>query len=245
MIGMAKRQAQGNSVKQFRVLVVDDESRILNFLNSKLRASGYEVLTASNGVEALEQVQAEEPDLVILDVLMPKKDGFETLKELRTFSAVPTIILSAKGTNADKVKGLSLGADDYLAKPFSPDELVARIEAVRRRAAPAEKRKTHERLSLGKVTIDFRKRLVLMKGQEIRLTRIEWLLLSELAQNAGKLMLYSDLLSRIWGPEYRDDVQILRTWISRLREKIENEPDSPRLIRTVPKTGYIMDLQST
>jgi len=232
-------------VKQFRVLVVDDESRIVNFLSSKLRASGYEVLTASNGVEALEQVQAEEPDLVVLDVLMPKKDGFETLKELRTFSPVPTIILSAKGTNADKVKGLSLGADDYLAKPFSPDELVARIEAVRRRLAPSEKRKTHERLSLGKVTIDFRRRLVLMKGQEVRLTRIEWLLLSELAQNAGKLMLYSELLTRIWGPEYRDDVQILRTWISRLREKIESEPDSPRLIRTVPKTGYIMDLQST
>lgn len=232
-------------MKQFRVLVVDDESRIVNFLSSKLRASGYEVLTASNGVEALEQVQAEEPDLVVLDVLMPKKDGFETLKELRTFSPVPTIILSAKGTNADKVKGLSLGADDYLAKPFSPDELVARIEAVRRRLAPSEKRKTHERLSLGKVTIDFRRRLVLMKGQEVRLTRIEWLLLSELAQNAGKLMLYSELLTRIWGPEYRDDVQILRTWISRLREKIESEPDSPRLIRTVPKTGYIMDLQST
>jgi DNA-binding response OmpR family regulator len=231
-------------VRQFRVLVVDDESRILNFLSSKLKASGYEVLTANNGVEALEQVQAEEPDLVVLDVLMPKKDGFETLKELRTFSPVPTIILSAKGTNADKVKGLSLGADDYLAKPFSPDELVARIEAVRRRLAPSEKRKTHEHLSLGKVTIDFRKRLVLRKGQEIRLTRIEWLLLSELAQNAGKLMLYSDLLTRIWGPEYRDDVQILRTWISRLREKIESEPDSPRLIRTVPKTGYIMDVES-
>src|SRR4030042_342874 len=231
-------------MKRFRVLVVDDESRILNFLSSKLRASGYEVLTASNGVEALEQVQAEEPDLVVLDVLMPKKDGFETLKELRTFSPVPTIILSAKGTNADKVKGLSLGADDYLAKPFSPDELVARIEAVRRRLAPSEKRKTHERLSLGKVTIDFRRRLVLMKGQEVRLTRIEWLLLSELAQNAGKLMLYSELLTRIWGPEYRDDVQILRTWISRLREKIESEPDSPRLIRTVPKTGYIIALQS-
>jgi two-component system KDP operon response regulator KdpE len=244
MIRVANRQVQGNTVKQFRVLVVDDEARILNFLSSKLKASGYEVLTASNGVEALEQVQAEEPDLVVLDVLMPKKDGFETLKELRAFSSVPTIILSAKGTNADKVKGLSLGADDYLAKPFSPDELVARIEAVRRRLAPSEKRRTYDRLSLGKVTIDFRKRLVVMQGQEIRLTRIEWLLLSELAQNAGKLMLYSDLLTRIWGPEYRDDVQILRTWISRLREKVESEPDSPKLIRTVPKTGYMIDVQS-
>jgi DNA-binding response OmpR family regulator len=231
-------------MRHFRLLVVDDEQRILNFLSSKLRASGYEVLTASDGVEALEQVQAEEPDLVVLDVMMPRKDGLETLKELRTFSSVPTIILSAKGTNADKVKGLSLGADDYLAKPFSPDELVARIEAVRRRLAPPEKRKTYDRLSLGKVTIDFRRRLVFMKGRDVRLTRIEWLLLSELAQNAGKLMLYSELLTRIWGPEYRDDVQILRTWISRLRGKIEIEPDSPKLIRTVPKTGYIMDLPS-
>ncbi|MHC1578155.1 MAG: response regulator transcription factor [Dehalococcoidia bacterium] len=232
-------------MNKFQVLVVDDEQRILNFLSSKLRASGYDVLTASNGVEALEQVQAQEPDLVVLDILMPKKDGFEALKELRTFSAVPVIILSAKGTNADKVKGLSLGADDYLAKPFSPEELVARIEAVRRRLAPSEKRKTYDRLSVGKMTIDFKKRLVIVREEEAHLTRIEWLLLSELAQNAGKLMLYSDLLTRIWGPEYRDDLQILRTWISRLREKIEGEPDSPKLIRTIPKTGYMMDVQSS
>jgi two-component system KDP operon response regulator KdpE len=240
----SKQARKSHIVKKFRVLIVDDEQRILNFLSSKLKASGYEVITAGNGVAAVEQVQAEEPDLVVLDVLMPKKDGFETLKELRTFSPVPTIILSAKGANADKVKGLSLGADDYIAKPFSPDELVARIEAIRRRLSPSEKRRTYDRLSLGEVTVDFRKRLVVMRGQEIRLTRIEWLLLSELAQNAGKLMLYSDLLTRIWGPEYRDDVQILRTWMSRLRKKIESEPDSPKLIRTIPKTGYMMDVES-
>jgi len=232
-------------MKKFRVLVVDDEQRILNFLNSKLRASGYEVFTASNGTDALEQVEAQEPDLVVLDILMPKKDGFETLKEIRTFSPVPVIILSAKGTNADKVKGLSLGADDYLAKPFSPDELVARIEAVRRRLAPDQQRKIHDQFTTGGLIIDFKKRLVIVRGEEIRLTRIEWLLLSELAQNAGSLMLYSDLLTRIWGPEYRDDLQILRTWISRLREKIESEPDNPTFIRTIPKTGYIMDLQSS
>ena len=232
-------------MKQFRVLVVDDEQRILNFLSSKLKLSGYEVLTAGNGVEALDQVQAQEPDLVVLDVMMPKMDGFETLKELRTFSSVPVIILSAKGANADKVKGLHLGADDYLAKPFSPDELVARIEAVRRRLEPSEKRKAYEQLSLGDVTIDFKKRLVFVKGKETRLTRIEWLLLSELARNTGSLMLYSDLLTRVWGPEYRDDVQILRTWISRLREKLESEPDNPKLIRTIPKTGYIIDQPSS
>ena len=229
-------------MKQFRVLVVDDEQRILNFLSSKLRASGYEVFTAMDGVDALEQVQAQEPDLIVLDILMPKKDGFETLKELRTISSIPTIILSAKESNADKVKGLSLGADDYLAKPFSPDELIARIEAVRRRLSPAEKRKIRDKISLGNLVIDFKKRLVIVQGKEILLTRIEWLLLSELSQNAGSLMLYSDLLTRIWGPEYRDDIQILRTWISRLREKIETEPNNPKLIRTIPKTGYIMEL---
>jgi DNA-binding response OmpR family regulator len=232
-------------MRQFRVLVVDDEQRILNFLSSKLKVTGYEVLTASNGFDALEQVEAQEPDLVVLDILMPKKDGFETLKELRRFSSVPVIILSAKGTNADKIKGLNLGADDYLAKPFSPDELVARIEAVRRRLASEGKRKIRDQLSVGDLVIDFKKRLVIIRGKETRLTRIEWLLLSELAQNAGSLMLYSDLLTRIWGPEYRDDIQILRTWISRLREKIESEPNNPRLIRTIPKTGYIIDLQST
>jgi len=232
-------------MKGFRVLVVDDERRILNFLGSKLKATGYEISTASNGAEALDQIQAQEPDLVVLDILMPQKDGFEALKEIRTFSPVPVIILSAKGANTDKVKGLTLGADDYLAKPFSPDELIARIEAVRRRLSSEGKRKIRDQISIGDLIIDFRKRLVTTRGKEIRLTRIEWLLLSELAQNAGSLILYSDILTRIWGPEYRDDIQILRTWISRLREKIESEPGNPKLIRTIPKTGYIMELRST
>lgn len=227
-------------MKRFRVLVVDDEERILNFLRSKLRASGYEVLTASNGIEALEQAQAQEPDLIVLDVLMPRMNGLEALKELRTFSSVPVIILSAKGADADRIKGLSTGADDYLPKPFNPDELVARIEAVRRRLKPAESRKTSEPLSLGDVTIDFKKRLVGIKGEEAHLTRIEWLLLSELAHNAGRLMTYGELLTRVWGPEYRDDVQILRTCISRLRAKIEKDPNNPKLIRTMAKIGYMM-----
>jgi DNA-binding response OmpR family regulator len=228
-------------MKKFQVLVTDDEPRIINFLKSKLKASGYDVLTAANGGEALEQVQANEPDLMVLDIMMPKMDGFETLKQLRSFSSIPVIVLSAMGSNSDKIKGLDLGADDYLAKPFSPDELVSRIEAVRRRLSPGGKRKTYEQFSLGDAVIDFKKRVVIVRGQEVRLTRIEWLLLSELAQNAGTLILYSDLLTRVWGPEYRDDVQILRTWISRLRNKIEKDPNSPLIIRTVPKTGYMID----
>jgi len=231
-------------VKQFRILIVDDEERILNFLSAKLKASGYGVLTASNGLEALEQAQAQEPDLIVLDLIMPKVDGFETLKELRSFSSVPVIILSAKGADVDKIKGLGLGADDYLQKPFNPDELVARIEAIRRRLQSAEGRRTPELLSVGDLTIDFEGHSVVIGGKQEHLTRIEWLLLSELARNVGRLMLYEDLLTRIWGPEYRDDVQILRTWISRLRYKLESDPNNPTLIRTIPKTGYIMDLPS-
>jgi DNA-binding response OmpR family regulator len=228
-------------VKRLRVLVVDDEERVLNFLKSKLKASGYEVLTANNGLEALEQAQAQEPDLIVLDLLMPKMDGFETLKELRSFSAVPVIFLSARGADADKIKGLDLGADDYLPKPFNPDELVARIEAIRRRFEPAETRKALGPLSLGDITIDFQRRTVAVSGEGKYLTRIEWLLLSELARNVGRLMLYEELLTRVWGPEYRDDVQLLRTWISRLRYKLERDPSHPTLIRTIPKAGYIID----
>jgi two-component system KDP operon response regulator KdpE len=234
----------GGIVKQFRILIVDDEPRILNFLTAKLHASGYETFTAANGLEALEQAQAQEPDLIILDVLMPKMDGFETLQELRSFSSVPVIFLSAKGTDVDRIKGLGLGADDYLGKPFSPDELVARIDAIRRRVGPSENRKVHKQYQSGGLCIDFAKRLVTVNGKETRLTKIEWLLLSELARNAGRLMLYEELLTRVWGPEYRDDVQLLRTWISRLRNKIENDPEQPFLIRTMPKSGYLMNESS-
>jgi len=228
-------------VKRFRILIVDDEARIVNFLSSKLKASGYEVLTATNGLEGLEQAQAQEPDMIILDVLMPKMNGFEMLKELRVFSAVPVIILTAKGTDVDTIKGLQLGADDYLPKPFNPDELVARIEAIGRRLEPSKRLKIPEVFNLGNVTVDFKRHSVRVKDGEQYLTRTEWLLLGQLINNAGRLMLYEELLTRVWGPEYRDDVQILRTCISRLRRKLEDDPDNPKLIRTIPKTGYIID----
>lgn len=232
-------------MKRFRILIVDDEARILNFLSSKLKASGYEVLTAASGVDALEVMREQKPDLVLLDLIMPQMDGFDTLKELRSFSAVPVIIVSAKGADADKIKGLNLGADDYITKPFNPTELVARIEAVKRRSVSGTERKRLKPLSFGDITIDFEKHVVAVGGEEKKLTRIEWLLLSELASNAGRLLLYEDLLTNVWGPEYRDDVQILRTWISRLRGKLEKNPDSPTLIRTIPKVGYIIEQPPT
>ncbi len=228
-------------VKQFRVLLVDDEERILNFLRFKLKGAGYEVLTAKDGQEALEVVQSQEPDLMVLDLVMPKMDGFGVLKELRTFSQMPVIVLSARDADADKIKGLQSGADDYLAKPFNSDELVARIEAVKRRLPSGSKVKTVETMSLDEVTIDFRKRQVLVRGEDVYLTRIEWLLLSELAHNVGRLMTYEELLVKVWGPEYRDDVHLLRTWVSRLRHKMEKDPQNPVLIRTMPKVGYIIE----
>ncbi len=228
-------------MKQFRVLIVDDEPRIIKFLEIKLKSTGYEVMMANSGQEALAIFQLQEPDLLVLDVVMPGMDGFETLEKIRAFSSVPIIILSGRETNADKVKGLKMGADDYLAKPFNPDELVARIEAVRRRIAPAESRKVIDVITLGNVTVNTKNRAVNVDGKEVQLTRIEWLLLNELSLNRGKLMLYEELLARVWGLEYRDDVQILRTWISRLRHKIEEDPNNPLIIHTVPKTGYIIN----
>lgn len=229
-------------IKQLRILIVDDEPRIIQFLKVKLHASGYEVFSATSGQEALDMILAQEPDMVVLDIMMPGMDGFETLRQIRATSNVPVIILSARGENTDKINGLRLGADDYLSKPFSPDELVARIEAIERRLLKDDSRKTHEDFIAGDLTVNFKSRLVMFQGEEKHLTRIEWLLLSELIQNAGNLMLYNDLLTRIWGPEYRDDVQILRTWISRLRNKVEADPRNPELIKTVPKTGYLIEL---
>jgi len=227
--------------KTFRILAVDDEERILTFLKSKLKASGYNVITAGNGKEALELAQAQQPDLIVLDIVMPKMDGIETLRELRGFSSIPVIMLSAKGSDIDKIKGLSLGADDYLAKPFNPDELVARIEAIRRRSTGESKITAPEQITIGNVTINLAKCRVSVDGKETSLTRIEWLLLSKLAQNAGRLMTYEELLTSIWGPEYLNDVQILRTWVSRLRGKIEKQANTPKLISTIPKVGYMIE----
>jgi two-component system KDP operon response regulator KdpE len=228
-------------MKRFSILLVDDEERIINFLKTKLKLLNYEVFVAGNGVEAIEQVQGQEPDLVVLDVIMPKMDGFQTLKELRSFSPVPVIMLSARGDDSDRIKGLGLGADDYLPKPFNPDELVARIEAIRRRLNSPERKNTPKELIVHGLNINFDERRIIVRGKEEKLTKIEWLLLNELAGNAGHLMVYYDLLARVWGPEYRDDVQILRTWVSRLRQKIEIDPANPKIISTVPKTGYIFN----
>ena len=223
------------------VLLVDDEERILNFLKTKLKLYGYKVILAANGVEALEQIQCQEPDLVVLDVTMPQKNGFETLKELRTFSIIPVIMLTAVRDTSDRIRGLGLGADDYLAKPFNPDELIARIEAIRRRLSPEKDSRMNKDLILNDLTFNFDKHQVIVRGETVKLTKIEVSLLLELVSNAGHLMTYPDLLSKVWGIEYREDLSILRTWVCRLRKKCRSAPSPYSIITTVPKTGYIFN----
>lgn len=222
------------------VLVVDDEPRILRFVRAELESAGFRVVTASEGNSALEAVETEVPDLVVLDVIMPGMDGFEVLRRLRGRRAVPVILLTARGNDADKVRGLDLGADDYLTKPFSPDELSARIRAVLRRTSSANKSLTAARFEVGELMVDFDRRKVVVGGRAVQMSRTEWQLLQQLALNAGKVMLHEELLVRTWGPEYREDVEYLRVWVSRLRRKIEGDPAHPAYLRTVPGVGYVL-----
>jgi DNA-binding response OmpR family regulator len=225
-------------VRKHLILVVDDEAPIVRLVKAKLRLDGYEVLTAARGDEALEILQIQTPDLVVLDVMMPDMDGFETLRRIRQHSQVPVVMLTARGSDADKLQGLQSGADDYITKPFNPDELEARIAAVLRRAGGAKSSGTETVLRYPDLEIALERKTVLVRGEEVRLSRREWELLTQLAENAGRVMMHGELLSRIWGPEYRNETQYLRTWVSRLRAKLEPEDSSLTLITTYPGIGY-------
>lgn len=223
------------------VLVVDDDHKILRLLRIELSAQGFQVLMAENGPDALDVVERQRPDIVLLDVIMPGVDGLEVLRRVRQSSGVPVILLTAKGTDSDKISGLELGADDYIAKPFNPEELTARVRAVLRRSQARDVPANTDRLVCGNIVIDLTRRTVFVSGRPVVLSRTEWQLLQQLCANAGRVMLHEDLLSRTWGPEYRDDVQYLRVWISRLRQKLEEDPSEPRYIRTVQGIGYVLD----
>lgn len=225
-------------MRKHLILVVDDEPPIVRLVRAKLRIDGYEVLTANRGEEALQIMKADTPDLVVLDVMMPEMDGFETLRRIRQQSSVPVVMLTARGGDADKLKGLQTGADDYVTKPFNPDELEARIAAVLRRSAGAPMVGTEPVLHFPGVEIDLERRVVTVNGEEVRLSRTEWELLAQLAGNAGRVMMHGELLARIWGPEYRNETHYLRTWVSRLRAKLEPDQSSKPLITTYPGMGY-------
>lgn len=226
------------SLKDKLILVVDDESRMVKFIRMNLEVEGCRVIEASDGLEALEKVRHELPDLVLLDVMMPNMDGFETLHELRQFSDVPVIMLTVRAEEEDRVRGLELGADDYLGKPFSPRELISRIKAVLRRtemAPPAHKSvvKVDDNLS-----IDFARREVIVRGERVKLRPTEWRLLYHLVSNAGWVMSHEMLLSKVWGPEYRDAHHYVRLYITYLRQKIEEDPSNPKYILTERGMGY-------
>ena len=220
------------------ILVVDDESRMVRFVRMNLELEGYQVAEASSGIEALDKVRDELPDLVVLDVMMPEMDGFETLARLREISTVPVIMLTVKGDEEDRIRGLELGADDYVTKPFSPRELASRIRAVLRRAEmPSPVARTTIRVD-DHLEIDFRQREVIVDGERIRLRPTEYRLLYHLVNNAGWIMTQEMLLSKVWGYEYRDEAGLLRLYITYLRKKIEPEPGDPRYILTERGVGY-------
>ncbi len=220
------------------ILVVDDEQRMRRFMQMNLDLEGYRVIEAENGLEAVNRVREDLPDLVLLDVMMPKMDGFEALRLIRETSNVPVIMLTVKGDEEDRVRGLELGADDYVTKPFSPRELASRIKAVLRRSempAPVEQSiiKVDDRLQ-----IDFNRRQVIVEGKEIKLRPTEYRLLYHLVNNAGWTLPHETLLAKVWGHEYRDETHYLRLYVTYLRQKIEEDPADPKYILTERGLGY-------
>jgi two-component system, OmpR family, KDP operon response regulator KdpE len=221
-----------------RILVVDDDLAIIKFLRANLQAEGYEILVAIDGEQALQTIEKELPDLVILDITLPGLDGFEICHRLRQWSQIPIIMLTARGEAEDKVRCLDLGADDYITKPFAANELLARVRAVLRRVQVTELTPQQPSFRYENIEVSFVQRRVTISGEEIKLTPTEYQLLQELVLNAGKVLTHSYLLNKIWGPEYQGEKDYLHVFIRRLRHKIERKPAEPKYIITVPAVGY-------
>ncbi len=217
------------------VLAVDDERGILRLIQIELSEQGFRVIIASNAEEATKLAEQYRPDIALFDILMPGTDGIELMRQFRERWNTPVILVTARDRDSDKVRGLHLGADDYVVKPFNPAELGARIHAVLRRGLGTAIEKT---VRAGEVEVDLNKRTVTRSGEPVAITRTEWLLLSHLATNASKVILTRELLVKVWGPEYLDDLQYLRVWVSRLRQKLEADSRNPKIIKTHPGIGY-------
>jgi two-component system KDP operon response regulator KdpE len=219
-----------------RILVVDDEPQILRALQMKLRGAGYAVETAATAREALMKAGMRPPDAIVLDLLLPDGRGTDVCRELRGWYAAPIVVLSAVGDEKEKVEALDAGADDYVTKPFSGDELLARLRAVLRRVSPTAEMV----VSIGELRLDLENRTVTMSGRSIALTPIEYDLLSALARNQGKLLTHPALLREVWGPAYQEESSYLHVHVSHLRRKIEPDPARPRYILNQPGIGYRM-----
>ena len=223
-----------------RILVVDDEPLYIRLLHINLSTEGYEVITATNGEEALELVSTKSPDMVILDVLMPKLDGFTTCERIRQFSSIPVIMLTARGAEQDRVAGLNVGADDYIVKPFSATELLARVRAVFRRTQTLKDPLQGRFFTHGNLRIDFARAEVWKDNKPVFLSATEYRLLIQFAHHIGQVMTAEQLLVAIWGQQYKDDKEILWVSIARLRQKLEDNPHSPLHIVTRAGLGYLM-----
>ncbi len=221
-----------------RILVVDDEERIVRMIRLNLEHDGFTVIEANNGMQAINQIREKLPNLVILDVMMPGIDGYETLSLIRETSQVPVIMLTAKSEEEDRIYGLELGADDYITKPFSPRELVSRIKAVLRRT---ENRSPDEEDVIrvdDRLTLDFGKREIWLDGELVKLRPTEYRLLYHLVKNAGWVMTYDQILAKVWGYEYRDETHYVRLYVNYLRQKLEKDPANPKYILTERGVGY-------
>lgn len=222
------------------ILVADDEPLYQHLLSVNLEKEGYQVLTAGNGEEAVEIVSSHHPDMVILDILMPRLDGLSACERIREFSNVPIIMLTARGEEQDRVRGLNLGADDYVVKPFSATELVARVRAVLRRADTKDLGSQNRYLVHSNLKIDLARAEVWKDNKLIYLSATEYRLLIQFAHHVGQVLTAEDLLSAVWGPQYREDKEILWVSIARLRQKLEDNPHSPTHIVTRTGLGYLM-----
>ena len=227
-----------NQMSKYKILVVDDEKRMVRFIQLNLEQDGFQVVTAYNGNEALDQVRTQLPDLVLLDIMMPDIDGFQVLKKIREVNDVPVIMLTAKGEEDDRVKGLELGADDYITKPFSPRELVSRIKAVLRRTKTFQEDQVDIVEVDDRLKIDFSRREVWVEGEKVDLRPTEYRLLYHLVKNAGWVNTHEQLLTKVWGFEYRDEPHYVRLYVNYLRKKLEEDPSNPEYILTERGVGY-------
>jgi DNA-binding response OmpR family regulator len=223
-----------------RVLVVDDEPRFIQLVEANLRSEGFEVIKGSNGREAVQRTSSDKPDLVLLDVMMPEVNGIEACERIRGFSNVPIIMLTAKGEEEDQIRGLNVGADDYIVKPFSIDQLLARVSAVLRRSQLSASENTESQFDYGDLEIDLARAEVRMNGEVAALSSTEYRLLLQFATNVGTTISAKTLLANVWGEEYSEDKEILWVSISRLRQKLELNPKKPKLIVTRSGAGYMM-----
>jgi DNA-binding response OmpR family regulator len=221
------------------ILAVDDEPHVLKLVKANLESSGYKVLTAADGQRAVEITEREVPDLVILDLMLPKMDGYAVCRRIREFSAVPVIMLTARSSQVDLVHGFEVGADDYLTKPFSVTELLMRVQAVLRRSKWPEEIMVRQGFRAGPIEIDFAQHRVTVDGELVKLTPTEYRLLAYLASNANRVIIHRELLRAVWGPEYGDETEYLRVYMRYLRQKLEADPSEPRYLLTQPGAGYM------